>query len=136
MTQRRLLGSVAALLLLPAAAQAAGHEPLDLPVWTVTPFVLLLFAIALLPLFAGHFWHRNRNKALVAALFAVPVAAYLLYLGPETNGRSSGFLVHVLEEYVSFIVLLASLYTVSGGIVLLGDIEGRPLTNTAFLAFG
>jgi Na+/H+ antiporter NhaD/arsenite permease-like protein len=40
------------------------------------------------------------------------------------------------EEYVSFIVLLAGLYVISGGIRLTGDLEATPLTNTAFLAIG
>jgi Na+/H+ antiporter NhaD/arsenite permease-like protein len=42
----------------------------------------------------------------------------------------------VLEEYVPFIVLLFSLYTISGGIHLSGDLRAHPLTNTAFLGAG
>jgi Na+/H+ antiporter NhaD/arsenite permease-like protein len=106
------------------------------PVWSVAPFVLLLLAIAVLPLVAGHFWHSNRNKAVVSALFAAPVAVLMLYLGATKDARYTHLLVHELEEYGSFILLLASLYTVSGGIVLKGDIQGKPLTNTGFLAFG
>ena len=41
------------------------------------PFVGTLLCIALLPLFAGHWWEHNRNKGIIAALFAVPVAVYL-----------------------------------------------------------
>jgi Na+/H+ antiporter NhaD/arsenite permease-like protein len=44
--------------------------------------------------------------------------------------------VHTAEEYVSFIVLLAGLYVIAGGIRLTGDLEATPLTNTAFLATG
>src|SRR5439155_6290777 len=39
-------------------------------------------------------------------------------------------------DYVSFIVLLAGLFVISGGIILRGDLVATPLTNTAFLAFG
>ena len=106
--------------------------PLDLPLWSVGPFVLLLLAIAILPLLAEHFWHRNRNKLLVSALLAAPVAGYLIYLGPASTAALS----HEIQQYASFIILLAALYTVSGGIVLQGDIPGRPLTNAAFLASG
>ena len=42
----------------------------------------------------------------------------------------------MLAEYVPFIVLLFSLYTISGGIRLEGDLPAHPLTNTAFLAVG
>jgi Na+/H+ antiporter NhaD/arsenite permease-like protein len=39
-------------------------------------------------------------------------------------------------EYIPFIVLLFSLYVISGGISLKGDLAAHPMTNTAFLAFG
>jgi Na+/H+ antiporter NhaD/arsenite permease-like protein len=133
---KRMLGAVLGLLAVPAVAPAAGHAALPLPHWTVAPFILLLLAIAVLPLAAGHFWHRNRNKLLVSAVFALPVAGYLLYLGSETKGRSTDVLTHSLIDYAAFIMLLAALYTVSGGIIIRGDIRGRPLTNTAILAFG
>lgn len=42
----------------------------------------------------------------------------------------------VLDEYVPFLVLLFSLYTISGGIVVRGDLRPTPLVNTAFLALG
>ncbi len=41
-----------------------------------------------------------------------------------------------MEEYVSFIILLASLYIISGGILLIGDIPSTPAINTLFLAIG
>ena len=50
----------------------------ELSPWSVVPFALLLLAIAVLPLVAGHFWERNRNKAIVAAIASAPVIAYLL----------------------------------------------------------
>ena len=37
---------------------------------------------------------------------------------------------------MSFIILLASLYVISGGVLLRGDLEATPMTNTAFLAVG
>ena len=134
---RVLLGSVAGLLFLPLAAGAAGAGAgLDLPPWTAAPFALLLLAIAVLPVTVGHWWHANRNKALVAAGLAAPVAAYLLLVGPRTGGESVERLLHELGEYASFIILLTALYTISGGIVLRGNIPAHPLTNTAFLGFG
>jgi Na+/H+ antiporter NhaD/arsenite permease-like protein len=127
------------LALLPSPAWAAGpanQPPLDLSPFWVLPFVLLLLSIAVLPLVAEHWWHKNRNKAVVAALFAIPVAAYLLAIGPATRHASTAALRHEVEQYFSFIILLWALYTVSGGIVLRGDIQGRPLTNASFLALG
>ena len=51
-------------MLVPRVAFAAGGgEPLDFSAWSVVPFVLLLFSIALFPLLAPHWWHKNRNRA-------------------------------------------------------------------------
>ena len=100
-----------------------------LPVYTVAPFALLLVAIAVLPLWAPHWWEPNRNKLVVSALLGLPILA--LYLR-----REPGALVGTAEEYVSFIVLLAGLYVISGGVLLRGDLAASPLTNTGFLAVG
>jgi Na+/H+ antiporter NhaD/arsenite permease-like protein len=106
---------------------------LDLPVWTVLPFAGLLLAIAILPLLTPHFWELNRNRALVSALFAVPVAVYMVVVGGEAG-------VHELEarlhEFVSFIALLGSLFVVTGGIYVSGSLSGTPLLNTALLGMG
>jgi len=130
-----LLASAGVLLWCSVAA-AAGVGNLDPPVWSVAPFVLLLLTIALLPLVAGHWWHSNVHRALVAAGYALPVAVHLVYAQLATGQDTVHPLLHELKNYVAFIVLLGSLYTVSGGIVVAGDLEGKPLTNAAFLAVG
>jgi Na+/H+ antiporter NhaD/arsenite permease-like protein len=99
------------------------------PVYTVAPFVAMLLAIALCPLWLPHWWESNRTKMMVSAVLGLPIL--VLYLGrrPEALGAMA-------EEYVSFIVLLAGLYVISGGILLRGDLEATPRTNVAFLALG
>ncbi|MCG8408123.1 MAG: sodium:proton antiporter [Phycisphaerales bacterium] len=49
---------------------------------------------------------------------------------------SVGALGNALMEYIPFISLLFSLYVISGGIGVKGDIPAYPLTNVAFLAIG
>jgi len=104
-----------------------------LPLWTLVPFAGMLLSIALLPLVTPHFWEHNRNRALISALFSVPVLLYL----PIAHGAEG---VHSLlekgHEYVSFITLLASLYVITGGIHVRGSLSGTPLLNTALLALG
>ena len=100
-----------------------------LPVYTVLPFVAMLLSVAVCPLWMPHWWERNLNKFLVSAAWGLPVL--ILYLG-----RQPSALVGMGEEYVSFIVLLAGLYAISGGILLRGDLEATPLVNTTFLALG
>ncbi len=101
--------------------------------WALAPFVCMLGAVAVLPLVAGGWFHHNRNKAIVAAAFGVPTVVYLVvrfgHLGLEAVGGTA-------EEYVSFIVLLLALYTISGGIFLSGNLVATPWTNLAFLGSG
>ena len=100
-----------------------------MPWYAVLPFVAMLVAIAICPLWVPHWWERNRNKPLVSCGLGLPVAGFYLVQRPTA-------LLHTLEEYLSFMLLLAALYTISGGIRLTGDLEATPLTNTAFLAVG
>jgi Na+/H+ antiporter NhaD/arsenite permease-like protein len=95
----------------------------------IAPFVLLLLAIALAPLFAPHAWERNRHKALLCLLLGLPVVV-------ETATRDASLLAHTAHEYVSFILLLGALFTISGGIQLSGDLRATPFVNTTFLAIG
>ncbi|MCE9533613.1 MAG: sodium:proton antiporter, partial [Planctomycetes bacterium] len=116
------------------AAEAAGK--MVVPFWTALPFALLLGSIAVLPLIREHWWHQNRNKAIVSIGLSIPVVLYLLAINGESKGESTHQLVHELEEYSAFIILLTALYTISGGILLIGDIPARPRTNTLLLAIG
>ena len=105
----------------------------ELPVWTILPFAGLLLSIALFPLSAPHFWERNANKALVAALFSLPVVLELVagfgHEGVHQLGEKA-------REYVSFILLLGALFAITGGIVVRGSLSGTPLVNTGILALG
>jgi Na+/H+ antiporter NhaD/arsenite permease-like protein len=99
------------------------------PLWTIGPFVLMLLAIAFCPLAIPHWWESNRNKLGVSAVLGAPVLVLYLMRRPSA-------LLGMAEEYVSFLVMLAGLYVISGGILLRGDLEATPSTNTAFLAVG
>jgi Na+/H+ antiporter NhaD/arsenite permease-like protein len=100
-----------------------------LPAYTVLPFVAMLLAIAVLPLWTPRWWEHNRNKLVLSAVLGLPVL--LLYLG-----RRPAALLHMGEDYVSFIVLLAGLFVISGGVLLRGDLVATPAVNTGFLAVG
>jgi len=107
------------------------HEDLgqQLPLWSVVPFALMLLGIAVIPLQLPHFWEKNRNKAMLSAILGLPVACYVA-------AHDVTIVAHTALEYVSFLALLGALFTISGGVVLRGDLRATPLVNTAFLAVG
>ena len=124
--------SILLLLCVPSVLQAAEDTTLNVPRWAAGPFIVLLLGIAVLPLVAEHWWHNNRNKALVSFPIALLVGGYLISLG-EPGTRA---LLHELAEYLSFIVLLWSLYTISGGILIEGDFRCSVVNNTFLLLIG
>lgn len=106
----------------------------QLSAWTMVPFGLMLLAIAIGPLVAEKWWEKNGNKLLVSMVLGIPTAIYLM----AKYGMDG---VHALEhqvvfDYIPFIVLLLTLYVVTGGIHLSGDIKAKPWVNTLFLAIG
>lgn len=103
---------------------------LDLPLWTLAPFAGLLGALALLPMVAPAWWHRRHPYVVLAV--ALPTVLYFLGQGGAWSGRY----LHALQEYVSFVVLIGSLYVISGGVLLAGNLAGTPGVNTLLLALG
>ena len=85
----------------------------QLPLISGLPFVGLLLAIAIAPLVAPHWWHSNRNKALVAAALSLPV---LLYLGMGLGEPGRAVLGEKAHEYIGFIVVIGALFVIAGGI--------------------
>lgn len=102
----------------------------DVPsVLWLLPFVAMLAGLAALPLALPHHWESNRWKAAFSACLGLPVVGlYLL--------RAPGALLHESGGYVSFIVLLTSLFVIAGGVLVDGDLEARPLVNAGLLAGG
>lgn len=119
--------------LLPGMAMAAGLDGSAMSLNWIIPFAGLLLSIALFPIFAPHFWHDNFGKvaAFWGALFVIPFA---LHAGLVPTAE---VIVHaMLEEYIPFILILFALYTVSGGILVWGNLHGSPKLNTGILALG
>ncbi len=100
------------------------------PIWLVAPFVLLLLMIATGPLFYPHFWEHQYPK--IAISLGVIVAFYYGFI----MDHGTLFLLHTLEEYISFIALLTALFVASGGILIKIDKKGTPLVNGALLLVG
>jgi Na+/H+ antiporter NhaD/arsenite permease-like protein len=128
------------------------------PLPTVIPFSLLLLAIAVLPLipFTEHWWESNLSRFMVAAGLAALTLTYYAFIHsepieghfpahhivePGDGAAQIGFVRAILgnailQEFIPFIVLLFSLFTISGGIRITGDLQAHPATNAIFLGVG
>ncbi|MFO7524552.1 MAG: sodium:proton antiporter [Ignavibacteriaceae bacterium] len=110
---------------------AAGNESIQIlpePIM-VLPFIILLGMIATGPLFYHHFWEKHYPK--VAILLGIITVSYYLYFLGDTHT-----VLHTLDEYISFIALLGSLFVASGGILIKIDRKSTPMLNSVLLLFG
>ena len=93
-----------------------------LPLWSCIPFAGMLLSIALCPLVTPNFWHHHFGK--VSAFWAASMGVPFLLAYKEVALHE---MLHILlADYLPFIILLWSLYTVSGGILLRGTLRGTP----------
>lgn len=121
------------MLTLPMAAFAADVDGSSLSLLWGIPFAGILLSIAIFPLVAPEIWHHHFGKITAAwsVAFLIPFA---MSFG---LGQTAASVVHaMLAEYVPFIILLLSLFTVSGGIYIRGNLHGSAKLNTGILAVG
>ena len=97
--------------------------------WMILPFGILLAAIALGPLVNAVAWGKHYPK-VAFGLGAITLGYYLIGLGAYPH------VLGVAHEYVSFIILIGSLYVVSGGIHITVKGEATPGENVLFLLIG
>jgi Na+/H+ antiporter NhaD/arsenite permease-like protein len=95
----------------------------------IIPFLALLLSLATLPLLLPKFWEQHYPK--VAVGFAAVAAGYYLF-GLHAGGEMLG----VLGDYASFMVVIGSLFVVSGGVHLRVKGEATPMVNCLYLLSG
>ena len=97
------------------------------------PFAGLLLCIAVMPLIKPEWWEKNQALAVIlwSLLFIIP--SVVLNGAGETTET---VLDCIVNDYLTFIVLLFGLFCVSGNITLEGNLAGSPGVNAVFLAFG
>ncbi len=116
--------------------ESSAHHGSDLgrhlPIWSCLPFAGMLLSIALWPLAAPEFWHHHFGK--ISGFWALCMAVPFAYV---YKGLALYEILHImLADYVPFIILLWSLYTISGGILLRGTLRGTPIVNVIMLIIG
>ena len=126
----RLFG-LSLLVLSPSLHAATPAETLSL-VWAI-PFIGILLSIAFCPLLMTNAWHHHQGKIAIfwTLLFIIPA---LIWLG--LNSISHTIAHTLIAEYIPFVVLISSLFIISGGIFIKGNLHGSPKLNTLLLAIG
>jgi len=95
----------------------------------VAPFVLLLLAIAVMPLVQPRFWERH-YKTVAIGLGLVVGVYYVASLGRGSRMLSS------LVDYAGFMALVGSLYVIAGGVHINMSGRATPAVNTGLLSLG
>jgi hypothetical protein len=116
------------ILFFPQIAGASeGGVPANFPIWSIVFFVGLLLSIAIFPLINAEWW--GKKYGYVSLVLAIPAAILVLF-------QDWLLLYHVIPEYISFIILLGSLFIISGGIVIKIGARGTPKVNLLLLFAG
>ena len=128
---------IAALLLIllgfASTAFASGFDGANASLLWVIPFAGILLSIAIFPLVATNIWHHHFGKitALWCLGFLIPFVIIFGFV------EMSHIVAHaILLEYIPFMILIFSLFTVSGGIYLEGSLKGTPKLNAIILLIG
>ncbi|WP_146894371.1 sodium:proton antiporter [Adhaeribacter aerolatus] len=100
-----------------------------LPGFLIIPFLLLLGMIASGPVLFPHFWEHNYRYVAVS-LGLLVLGYYLLVLHDHHMPAET------LADYISFAVLLSSLYIAAGGIYINANARATPLINIIVLFTG
>ena len=105
----------------------------DYPHYGLCHFLGMILSIAIFPLVLPKFW--SKHYGTVSFIWA---AITLIGLGLTLGFGISlhALIVVMFEQFFPFIFLLLSLFTITGGINLKGNLAGNPRLNTFILLIG
>ncbi|MDR2067571.1 MAG: sodium:proton antiporter [Holosporaceae bacterium] len=97
------------------------------------PFLGIVFSMSFFPLLFPNFWHKYASCVpLFWSLIYLVFVAYFFGVFQIFNAVCEP----LLEDYLPFIILIAALYAVSGGIFVDFPRANGPIFNALFLLFG
>lgn len=108
----------------------SGHV---LSLWWGIPFVGVLFSIAFCPLLIPRVWHLHYGK--IVNSWAIFLLIFFLIYFDKKNVFLT-VLHSLLLHYVPFILLLGTLFILSGGLWIKARFKGNPIKNTLLLLGG
>ncbi len=92
------------------------------------PLALVLLSLALMPLLATKFWHKNEVKALsITAVISICLSFILI------ENATSVLHDAVIEDYIPFIITLFTLYFLGHGIHIKLKSSSSSMANVSFL---
>ena len=123
------------MLLLPTYVRAAESHAsaVQVPVWLCIPFAGLLLCIAVMPLLRAEWWEAHQPLVVFMWIILLVVPFTIVYGAGDTFET---VLECIVNDYLTFIVLLFGLFCVSGNITVGGDFAGSPRVNACLLALG
>ena len=95
------------------------------PAWVV-PFFGLLLSVAVLPYVVPRFWHDHFGKVAAAWALAFLIPAATLF-GVEATAHD--VLRMEVQDFLPFLILVIALYTVAGGVRIVGGLRATPLVG-------
>lgn len=106
---------------------------MSVQIWQCIPFAGLLLCIALFPILKPDWWDHNKQWAV---LFW-SVLSMVLFTASFGVAKTANMETETLvNDYLTFIVLLFGLYCVAGNITFEGDLAGSPRVNVCLLIVG
>ena len=122
------------LLAWPTGVWAAGGETTaSVPIWLCIPFAGLLLCIAIMPLIKAEWWEAHQPHVVLMWIILMVVPFAVVY---GVGDAAETVLDCIINDYLTFIILLFGLFCVSGNITMEGDFAGSPRVNVCLLAFG
>lgn len=120
------------LISIPANA-SSGFDASEMGLMWGIPFIGLLLSLALFPIFSPKTWHNHNGK--ISLLWSLSTLIPLTFAF-DVFSVTKAVLHTYLFEYIPFIILITTLYTITGGIRLDIKIKTSPLINTIILFLG
>ena len=132
--RRPILAAIAVVAAGPArAADAADpHLGAALSPWSALPFLGMLLSIAFLPLVAGRFWRRHYPKVAAGWGLALAIPFLAAYGSPALHALAQT----AIADYLPFVLLIGSLYSIGSGVLIRGTLRGSPPVNALIMLAG
>ena len=97
----------------------------------ISPMICVLLSLAIIPLILPKFWSKYEIK-LLSLISIISLIADFTYIPHPSDLISHS----IFQDYLPFIIMLFTLYTLSNGINIKIDAKPRTLGNIIFLVIG